>query len=436
MTIAIDPEVGVEVATDAVQRAVKAGADAATVQHVYSEQFEVNFDSSDVSLVRTTVGDNVVPTVYVGTRKGSTAITGRSHDDVDRGIADALGAARAGQDDPANVIPTDPADPAESKGPSEPDRDAMVDSALRHIARMRDEYPNLRTDRSSYRFVSSWNSYANSAGRVQHARRGMYQVSVVVTGRDAARSVSTSFNYVTQVGAEPFTDFLDIPIVRTLADDTVASFDAQPIPETFEGDVIFTPHVMGTVAGTVVGALSGMSLMRKTTPFLESLGSVVAAPSFSLLHRPSAFVAASPFDGEGFPNADLDIIRDGELKSFLVNWYFSHKLGRPMTTGQSDLVVSPGNTALDDIIAGTERGILLGRYSGGMPSQNLDFSGVAKNSFYISDGKIRHPLVETMVAGNFRTVLESIKAISAETIDFGYSCYPWVASGPVTISTK
>ena len=62
-----------------------------------------------------------------------------------------------------------------------------------------------------------------------------------------------------------------------------------------------------------------------------------------------------------------------------------------MTTGQTNFVVPPGDTALDDIIASTEQGIVLGRFSGGMPNQNLDFSGVAKNSFYVEDGKVVAP---------------------------------------------
>ena len=41
-----------------------------------------------------------------------------------------------------------------------------------------------------------------------------------------------------------------------------------------------------------------------------------------------------------------------------------------------------------------------------------------------------------MIAGNFASVLESIKAISRETIDLGMANYPWIASGGITVSTK
>ena len=54
---------------------------------------------------------------------------------------------------------------------------------------------------------------------------------------------------------------------------------------------------------------------------------------------------------------------------------------------------------LDDMVADVEKGVLITRFSGGRPSDNGDFSGVAKNSYYIEDGEVKFPLSETMVSG-------------------------------------
>src|SRR5204863_6670903 len=103
----------------------------------------------------------------------------------------------------------------------------------------------------------------------------------------------------------------DLPQVRSLFEGTMASFDARPVPATFVGDVIFTPESMSSLVGSVASALAGVALLRRTTPFLERQGDQVAAPAFSLLHRPSQLAAAAAFDDEGFVNRDIDIIRDG-----------------------------------------------------------------------------------------------------------------------------
>ena len=434
-TLSIDPTTGVDVALDAVERALKAGADAAKASHGYSERFEVNFDTHDVTLVRTTVGDTVSLTAYDDTRRGTAQITGRAHDAVDAAAAQAVAAARAGERDEANILPAEGVELAPSDPEREPDRDEMVDAVLRHIERTRDEYPTLRQESSTYSFVCSWStSYANSFGRTQQARFSRYVTSIMVSGKDDTRA--TSFNATSHVGTEPFADLTDLAPVRRLFDNTVASFDARAMPATFVGDVIFTPEALRTWVGSVAGALGGMALMRNATPFADSIGEPIAVPEFSLLHRPREVAAASPFDGEGFLNPDLDVIRDGVLQDFFINWYFSHKLGRAMTTAQHDFIVPPGGQSLDELIAGTKQGILLGRFSGGAPNQNLDFSGVAKNSFYVENGEVVHPLSETMIAGNFAAALKAIRGISSETIDLGSSRFPWVATTGITVSTK
>ena len=133
---------------------------------------------------------------------------------------------------------------------------------------------------------------------------------------------------------------------------------------------------------------------------------------------------------------DVDIVKDGRLENFLVDFYIARKLGLPQTAGVWNFVVPPGGCSLDEIVAGTERGIILSRFSGGSPNSNLEFSGVAKNSFYIEAGEIRHALSETMVTGSLQNVLRNIRAVSREQVNFGDHAYPYLAASGVTISAK
>ncbi len=86
------------------------------------------------------------------------------------------------------------------------------------------------------------------------------------------------------------------------------------------------------------------------------------------------------------------------------------------------------------MISGIDKGILLSRFSGGSPSDNGDFSGVAKNSYYIENGEIKYPISETMISGNIFQMLNDIKDISKETINDGSSIYPWIQFSGLTIS--
>jgi PmbA protein len=129
-------------------------------------------------------------------------------------------------------------------------------------------------------------------------------------------------------------------------------------------------------------------------------------------------------------------VTDGKLDNFLIDFYIARKLGRPQTAGAWNFLVPPGNRSLDDIVAGTRRGIILSRFSGGNPNSNLDFSGVAKNSFYVENGEIRHALTETMVSGSLQDLFRNIYAVSREHINFGDHDYPYIAASGVTISAK
>ena len=80
------------------------------------------------------------------------------------------------------------------------------------------------------------------------------------------------------------------------------------------------------------------------------------------------------------------------------------------------------------------QGVLLSRFSGGYPASNGDFSGVAKNSYYIENGEIKYPITETMVSGNVREMFESLDEVSCDRIDFGSGILPWISFKGITVS--
>jgi len=104
------------------------------------------------------------------------------------------------------------------------------------------------------------------------------------------------------------------------------------------------------------------------------------------------------------------------------------------TAGKLALTVAAGEQSLEELIANTKKGIILARYSGNIPNAQLEFSGVAKNSFYIENGKVKYPIVETMVSGSLKDMLMNICGISKVTANFGNGIFPYLAASGVTIS--
>jgi PmbA protein len=133
----------------------------------------------------------------------------------------------------------------------------------------------------------------------------------------------------------------------------------------------------------------------------------------------------------------MTLIEAGVLRSFLLSMYGARKTGLQRAANMgSNLIVDSGDTPLAEMIAAVDEGLLLCRFSGGNPSDNGDFSGVAKNSYYIKDGKIQFPVSETMVSGNIASMLNSIESISAERVNNGYNVMPWICFNGLNVTGK
>jgi len=423
-------------AVELVRRAMGDGAHAAQVTNVNLDRFEIDFSERKVDLLRSTANETTTLVLLRDGKRGSATINSRDADEIDGALRSALLAADAGLADPANAVAEAPSLPPSGHGPETADRDAMIGTATAYTKELTERYPLIRTRNSTYTFFTKDTVFANSLGVRQQQRRAWYQFGAMFSAKDGARA--TSFNYSGAAAYAPFDRLLAVGTVGRLIEETLRSFDGRPVPEKFVGDVILTPDCAYHLMFVLARALGGYELLAGTSPYREKRGETIASPLFSLLNRPQArdFPEGADFDGFGVPTADLDIIKDGRLDNFLVDFYIARKLRLPHTAGVWNFVVPAGDRSLDDIIAGTKRGIILSRFSGGNPNSNLEFSGVAKNSFYIQDGEIRHALTETMVTGNLQELVKNIHAVSREQVNFGDHAYPYLAASGVTISAK
>jgi len=125
------------------------------------------------------------------------------------------------------------------------------------------------------------------------------------------------------------------------------------------------------------------------------------------------------------------------LKSFVLGLYGANKTGKERAKNSGNIfVVEPGDKSFEEMVKNTKKGILIARFSGGYPNSNGDFSGVAKNSFYIENGEIKHAITETMISGNLYDLFNDIVDISNERVNFGSAILPWIQANGVTISGK
>jgi predicted Zn-dependent protease len=104
---------------------------------------------------------------------------------------------------------------------------------------------------------------------------------------------------------------------------------------------------------------------------------------------------ALSFDGQGLPIKRNNWIDNGVLKDLFYSRFWAAKTGKAPTAGPGNLIMEGGTASLDDLIAGTERGVLVTRfwYIRPLDPQSLLFTGLTRDGlFLIEKGKVTRPV--------------------------------------------
>jgi PmbA protein len=281
--------------------------------------------------------------------------------------------------------------------------------------------------------------YKNTAGVVCRTESGCCDFSLMYSAHEGEKS--TSFFGSDVRLAAPDRRVIDCAFIDRELTAVENQLDPQPLSGKFTGTAVLAPGALAELVLYTVddNFVSDVPLIDGTSIWKDKLGQQVADGRFSLSFAPRAddVVVGGHVTGEGFRAEDFDLIRDGKLVSFHLSQYGANKTGgvRAGNDGWNPRIPA-GDKTLDEIIAGIEHGVLVMRFSGGAPSVSGEFSGVAKNSFLIENGKLAGALSETMISGSVPDMLTNLRAISREVLHDGVTSLPYVAFDGVTVSGK
>lgn len=151
------------------------------------------------------------------------------------------------------------------------------------------------------------------------------------------------------------------------------------------------------------GPMSGRSLQQKSSFLDGKLGQKIFSDKLTIVDDPfiKGGMGSRHFDGDGMACRKRTLIDRGVLKEFLIDWYYSRKLGVDPTGGSTtNVTFALGDKSLDEMIANTERGILVTSFIGGNSNSTTgDFSyGIIGK--LIENGKVVTPVNEMNISGN------------------------------------
>jgi predicted Zn-dependent protease len=104
---------------------------------------------------------------------------------------------------------------------------------------------------------------------------------------------------------------------------------------------------------------------------------------------------ASPWTQDGQARKKLDILKGGVVKNLFYDRYWASQKNVEPVPFPGNIIMEGGNASLEDLIKDTKKGVLVTRfwYIRSVDPQTLLYTGLTRDgTFYIENGKIKHPI--------------------------------------------
>ncbi|MDJ1481152.1 TldD/PmbA family protein [Cytophagaceae bacterium YF14B1] len=128
----------------------------------------------------------------------------------------------------------------------------------------------------------------------------------------------------------------------------------------------------------------------------NKLGEKLLDERISIYSDPlNAEVPGSTWTNDGLPRKRTDWIQNGVVKTMAYDRFWAQKKGTEAIAFPSNIIIPGGNGSLEDLIKGTEKGILVTRfwYIRSVDPQTLLYTGLTRDgTFYIENGQIKYPV--------------------------------------------
>ena len=161
--------------------------------------------------------------------------------------------------------------------------------------------------------------------------------------------------------------------------------------------VILESQAVGDLVQLLAFAASARSADEGRSAFTKEgggtkIGERVVDERVTLLSDPrDPQLLGQPFDGEGFPLGRQAWIQNGVLQQLIYSRYWAQRQGKSPTGGPTTIKLVGGTTSVDDMIASTERGVLVTRlwYLRQVDPRTVLYTGLTRDgTFLIENGRI------------------------------------------------
>ena len=187
-------------------------------------------------------------------------------------------------------------------------------------------------------------------------------------------------------------------------------------PVTGRYPVLFSAEAAQSLAGHLIGALSGEPLYRNASFLLDSLGRTVASGHLTLAEQPllPKGAGSAGFDNDGVATRAKAFIDAGVVRNYALSNYSARRLGMTTTGnagGTRNLTLSGRTLPFDELLNEMDKGLDVTDLMGyGVNTVSGAYSQGAAG-FWVEHGEVRHPVHELTIASNLKDMYRDVVAV-------------------------
>jgi predicted Zn-dependent protease len=208
--------------------------------------------------------------------------------------------------------------------------------------------------------------------------------------------------------------------------------------------VILEPQAVADLLDAIPGALAARNADEGRSFFSRPgggnrIGDKLFAESVTLRTDPfDARVPSAPWATDRLPARATTWIEKGVLKALSVSRYWAEKTGREPLPVSGNLIMDGGTGTVDDLVARTERGLLVTRfwYIRTVNPQTIQLTGLSRDGVWLVEkGKIVAPVNNFRFNESPTNLLKNVEAMSAAVSTRG-SVVPAIVARDFNFSSR
>ena len=299
------------------------------------------------------------------------------------------------------------------------DNDKKIDY-LKELESAASEDKKIVNTESSFTEKKSNFILANSDGFCSGYKTSSFTASCVAVAKDET-SMERDYEY----SSKRYLDDIKEPksLGKIASHQTIRKLSPKKIGSE-KLSVIFDKRIAKGMLSAFASAISSSAIARGTSFLKDQLNEQIFSNSINIIDKPDIIkgLGSKNFDSEGVKSETINLVKEGVLKSYLIDSYNGRKLNlksNGRSGGTTNLYFENGNQSYDELLKMNSKCIYITETIGhGSNLVTGDYS-VGATGFLVENGQFIYPINEITIAGNFKDMFKRI--FLANDLDFEYS---------------